>query len=216
MSTQKEVTMGKATYSALALTLLLSSSVAVAEINQQSADLTSTFKQAVEKGTSLSEALKSAISANPEQTASILLLAIQVAPGDVDSLIKATLEVAPTSATLILTAIANAFGPTSDQTSDALSSIIATLGPVNEQISQVLTAAKNSGLPVDTITGIAVALGVDATLASQATAAGTDPNSQTNPTQTVNVVPPVVVPPVTNVQGAGGGGGENGISEGNG
>ncbi len=89
-----------------------------------------------------------------------------------------------------------------DLADSILAAAIASLGAESPLIGDLLSAATDSGLDGDSVTAIAIANGVDATIASEATAAG--PNSgdglgNTGTTITIN-------------RGPGNGGGGGGIS----
>jgi len=105
----------------------------------------------------------------------------------------------PTSAEALVEAAIIAAGPDSEMTESIIATAIAALGPDSALIPSILTIATNAGVNSDTVTGIAIASGVDATIASDATAAGpgTTPGNNTV---------------TTNRGGANNGGGGGGIS----
>jgi uncharacterized membrane protein YgcG len=63
-----------------------------------------------------------------------------------------------------------------DLASDIIAAAISVVGAESAQVAGILTAATNAGVDSDTVTAIAVANSVDATVASQATAAGNNDN----------------------------------------
>ena len=88
-----------------------------------------------------------------------------------------------------------------------INAVVASLGADNALISDFLAALVTAGADSDAVTIAAITAGIDATVASEATAAG--------PTDGTPVAaPPVVVlPTVTVPPGTGGTGGDAGISE---
>lgn len=88
-----------------------------------------------------------------------------------------------------------------------INSVIAAVGVDSPFISDFLAALTTFGIDSDAVTLAAIAAGVDATIASEATAAG--PVEPTTPTGPVIVTLPTTTVP----QGAGGTGGDAGISE---
>ncbi|WP_166376180.1 hypothetical protein [Pseudoalteromonas sp. Z9A4] len=84
---------------------------------------------------------------------------------------------------------------------------IAAIGLDNPYISDFLSALVLSGVDSDAVTLAAITAGVDATVASEATAAGPG-GDPTSPTPVIFTLPTSTVPP-----GAGGTGGDAGISE---
>jgi len=106
----------------------------------------------------------------------------------------------PTSAETLVADAIDAAGAESEAAETIIATAIAALGPDSPLIPSILTIATNAGVNSDTVTGIAIASGVDATIASDATAAG--PGTTTAGTNTVT----------TNRGGANGGGGGGGIS----
>ncbi len=98
----------------------------------------------------------------------------------------------------------------------------ATLGADSPVMQIVLNAMADSGISADTITLAAVSLGVDATAVSQATAAGpatpladgvAQAPQQPNFNQPAQPATGGIPAPAVAVQGAGGTGGDSGISE---
>lgn len=86
-----------------------------------------------------------------------------------------------------------------------LVSAITTTGPESPLIRKILNAAKQSGLNSDSVTALAIASGVDASLASEATAAGPDNSpAKSHEIKSNNN---------TAGRGTGNGGGGGGISE---
>jgi len=106
----------------------------------------------------------------------------------------------PTSAEALVAEAIDAAGAESEAAETIIATAIAALGADSPLIPGILTIATNAGVNSDTVTGIAIASGVDATIASDATAAG--PGTTTAGTNTVT----------TNRGGANGGGGGGGIS----
>lgn len=88
-----------------------------------------------------------------------------------------------------------------------MNSIIAAIGADSPFVSDFLAALVAAGVNSDAVTLAAITAGVDATIASEATAAG--PTEPTAPTGPVTVSLPTPTVP----QGAGGTGGDAGISE---
>ncbi len=112
------------------------------------------------------------------------------------------------AANIISDAIANICGGGStcadeDAANELLADAIETIGADSPLIQQVLAAANNSGMNSDSITSVAVASGVDATVASESTAAGNDGTTTT--TTTGNVT--------TNTGSVNNGGGGGGVSQ---
>ncbi|KHM46542.1 signal peptide protein [Pseudoalteromonas distincta] len=88
-----------------------------------------------------------------------------------------------------------------------INAVVASLGADNALISDFLAALVTAGSDSDAVTIAAITAGIDATVASEATAAGPTDDTPT-------AAPPVVVLPTTTVpQGTGGTGGDAGISE---
>ncbi|MBH0019013.1 hypothetical protein I6F40_01310 [Pseudoalteromonas sp. SWXJ133] len=85
-----------------------------------------------------------------------------------------------------------------------MNSIIAAIGADSPFVSDFLAALVAAGVNTDAVTLAAITAGVDATVASEATAAG--PAASTGPVT-------VILPTPTVPQGAGGTGGDAGISE---
>ncbi len=106
----------------------------------------------------------------------------------------------PTSAEALVAAALAAAGPDSEMAESIIATAITALGPDSPLIPSILTIATNAGVNSDIVTGIAIASGVDATIASEATAAGPGTTAGTN---TVT----------TNRGGANNGGGGGGISD---
>jgi hypothetical protein len=88
-----------------------------------------------------------------------------------------------------------------------ITGVVAAIGADNPLISDFLAALASTGVNSDAVTLAAITAGIDATIASEATAAG--------PATGVTTTAPVIVtfPAITLPPGAGGGGGDNGISE---
>lgn len=88
-----------------------------------------------------------------------------------------------------------------------MNAVIAAIGADSPFISDFLAALVTAGVDSDAVTLAAITAGVDATIASEATAAG--------PTEPTAPAGPVIVtlPTTTVPQGAGGTGGDAGISE---
>ncbi|MCW1717713.1 hypothetical protein OIZ54_03010 [Pseudoalteromonas sp. A3] len=88
-----------------------------------------------------------------------------------------------------------------------MNAVIAAIGADSPFISDFLAALVTAGVNSDAVTLAAITAGVDATIASEATAAG--------PTEPTAPAGPVIVtlPTTTVPQGAGGTGGDAGISE---
>jgi len=107
----------------------------------------------------------------------------------------------PTSAEALVAAAITAAGADSEMAESIIASAITALGPDSALIPSILTIATNAGVNSDTVTGIAIASGVDATIASDATAAGPGTGTGTG-NNTVT----------TNRGGANNGGGGGGIS----
>ncbi|CAM2733955.1 hypothetical protein [Pseudoalteromonas distincta] len=86
-----------------------------------------------------------------------------------------------------------------------INAVVASFGADSPLISDFLAALSTAGFDSDTITLAAITAGIDATIASEATAAGPAPGQ---------VAPPVVsLPTLPTPPGAGGTGGDTGISE---
>lgn len=94
-----------------------------------------------------------------------------------------------------------------EQLDAIMNAVIAAIGADSAFISDFLTALVAAGVDSDAVTLAAITAGVDATIASEATAAG--------PTEPTAPAGPVIVtlPTTTVPQGAGGTGGDAGISE---
>ena len=90
-----------------------------------------------------------------------------------------------------------------DLADSLLTAAILSLGADSPLIGDLLTAATNSGIDGDSVTAIAIANGVDATIASEATAAGPNAGGALGNTGTTTT---------TNRGNAGAGGGGGGIS----
>ncbi len=116
----------------------------------------------------------------------------------------ASLQANPSDAANIISdAIANICGDGSicadeDAANELLADAIETIGADSPLIQQVLAAANKSGMNTDSITSVAIASGVDATIASEATAAGSVNTAVTSGNSTVTNT--------DNVNGGGGGG----------
>lgn len=80
---------------------------------------------------------------------------------------------------LVAAAIA-AVGPNTEAAESIIASAIIALGIDSPLITNILTAATEAGVNSDTVTVIAIANGVDATIASEATAAGDNTGNTTN------------------------------------
>ena len=100
-------------------------------------------------------------------------------------------------------ALTAALKSTPENAEAIIATAIAIAGDDENLIKRVLTAAVNAGVPADTVTAIAIANNVDATIASEATAAGAAPGSNNGSSVKATPAPP----------SAGGGGGNDGISE---
>ena len=88
-----------------------------------------------------------------------------------------------------------------------MNAVIAAIGADSPFISDFLAALVTAGVDSDAVTLAAITAGVDATIASEATAAGpTEPTAPASPLI-------VTLPTTTVPQGAGGTGGDAGISE---
>ncbi|ENN98673.1 MULTISPECIES: hypothetical protein [Pseudoalteromonas] len=88
-----------------------------------------------------------------------------------------------------------------------MNAVISAIGADSPFISDFLAALVTAGVNSDAVTLAAITAGVDATIASQATAAGpTEPTAPASPLI-------VTLPTTTVPQGAGGTGGDAGISE---
>lgn len=96
---------------------------------------------------------------------------------------------------------------TAEQLDIIMNAVIAAIGADSPFISDFLAALVTAGVDSDAVTLAAITAGVDATIASEATAAG--------PTEPTAPAGPVIVtlPTTTVPQGAGGTGGDAGISE---
>ncbi|MEL0654591.1 hypothetical protein V6257_06110 [Pseudoalteromonas issachenkonii] len=94
-----------------------------------------------------------------------------------------------------------------EQLDTMLSEIVSAIGSDNPLISDFLSALVTFGIDSDAVTLAAITSGIDATVASEATAAG--PGGAPVPAAPVIVTLPTVAVP----QGAGGTGGDAGISE---
>ena len=94
-----------------------------------------------------------------------------------------------------------------EQLDAIMNAVIAAIGADSPFISNFLAALVTAGVDSDAVTLAAITAGVDATIASEATAAG--------PTEPTAPAGPVIVtlPTTTVPQGAGGTGGDAGISE---
>ncbi|BED88881.1 hypothetical protein PspMM1_13490 [Pseudoalteromonas sp. MM1] len=94
-----------------------------------------------------------------------------------------------------------------EQLDAIMNAVIAAIGVDSTLISDFLAALVSAGVDSDAVTLAAITAGVDATVASEATAAG--------PTEPTAPAGPVIVtlPTTTVPQGAGGTGGDAGISE---
>ncbi|MCJ8293073.1 MAG: hypothetical protein MJK15_01580 [Colwellia sp.] len=117
----------------------------------------------------------------------ILIAAIIENPALADSLLAAAIAVV---------------GANTEAAETLVASAIFALGVDSPLIANLLKAATESGVDADTLTAVAIANGVDATIASEATAAGNTGNNNGNTTTTTT----------TNRGNAGGGGGGEGIS----
>ena len=107
----------------------------------------------------------------------------------------------PTAVEELVAAAILAVGADSEAAEEVIATAIAAVGADSPQVPGILKIARDSGVDVDTVTGIAIASGVDATIASEATAAGaiaTGGNSRNTG--------------ASSASNAGGGGGGGGIS----
>jgi hypothetical protein len=77
-----------------------------------------------------------------------------------------------TLAESLVAAILNAAGANTEAAEDIIATAISVLGADSPLIPSILTIATEVGVNSDTVTAIAIASGVDATIASEATAAG--------------------------------------------
>lgn len=103
---------------------------------------------------------------------------------------------------------------TATQVDAMITEVVNAVGADSPLISTFLTSLSNAGVDADIITLSAITAGVDATVASNATAAGPvqGNNSPTNQQQAPDVI--FTAPATTPTpQGAGGNGGDAGISE---
>ena len=106
---------------------------------------------------------------------------------------------------------------TAEEVDAMINDVIAAVGADSPLIADVLSAMSAAGIDSDTVTLAAVSAGVDATVASEATAAGPNvpgqnaaPNANANPNVRSRVPAFVSLPAPP---GAGGTGGDDGISE---
>jgi hypothetical protein len=121
---------------------------------------------------------------------------------DFDAILTAAITENPELADSLLAAAIHAVGANTEAAETLVASAILALGANSALITQLLTGATESGVDGDTLTVIAIANGVDATIASEATAAGGNTGGNTgNNTGTT-----------TNRGDSGGGGGGGGIS----
>jgi len=103
------------------------------------------IEQAVVNGTSIEDAIASAIAANPDMAESLLAAGLEaVGPGEAGE--------------------------------NLLSAVISALPADSGAIPGIMSAAIEAGIDADTVTGVAIASGVDASIASLATAAGPNDN----------------------------------------
>ncbi|MBB1281414.1 hypothetical protein [Pseudoalteromonas sp. SR41-1] len=122
---------------------------------------------------------------------------------------NATAETSPEQLEADLTAaiLAICSDCTPDQIDAMMNDVIAAIGADSPLISNFLAAMTAAGIDSDAVTLAAITAGVDATVASEATAAG--PDGAPAPDAPVIVTLPTTAVP----QGAGGTGGDAGISE---
>lgn len=99
---------------------------------------------------------------------------------------------------------------TPEQIDAMMNDVVAAIGADSPLISNFLAAMTAAGIDSDAVTLAAITAGVDATTASEATAAGPTDGTPT-PTPTAPAI--AAVPTTTVPQGAGGTGGDAGISE---
>jgi hypothetical protein len=116
--------------------------------------------------------------------------------------LSADIKKDPAAAESLITAAIIAAGADSEAAEAFIATAIDALGANSPQIPNILKMASDLGVNRDTVTAIAIASGVDATIASEATAAGNTANNNVN-TANNNA---------NNRNNAGGGGGGGGIS----
>lgn len=93
--------------------------------------------------------------------------------------VTATLQQALDANTSIEQAVQDAITADPSNAEAIIAAAIAIVGANSDQISSILTAATNAGVSADVVTSVAIANNVDATVASQATAAGNNTSNQT-------------------------------------
>lgn len=108
----------------------------------------------------------------------------------------------PDSAESLITAAIISAGADSEAAETLIATAIDALGVDSPQIPNILKMASDLGVNRDTVTAIAIASGVDATIASEATAAGNTGNNNVNTGNNNG----------NNRNNSGGGGGGGGIS----
>lgn len=171
------------------------------------------IEQAMQEGASLTQAVSDAITKDPSKADIIVAVALSINPALVDEIVEIALNIAPDSSVNIINAVVSTFGNNSDVALDTVAATLSSNATNDAETTRILETASKSGINRDTLTTIAVASGIDATLASEATAAGPLPTPTGAPAPVIT--PPAVTIPTITTQGAGGGGGDGGISEGN-
>ncbi|WP_019026687.1 hypothetical protein [Colwellia piezophila] len=91
---------------------------------------------------------------------------------DLNATLTAAIAANPALAESLVAAAIAVVGADSEEAETLVATAIAAVGIDSPLVAGILTAATEAGVDADTVTGIAIATGVDATLASQATAAG--------------------------------------------
>ena len=121
---------------------------------------------------------------------------------DITGLLATAITDNPALAESLVAAALASVGDDAEAAEAIIASAIATLGADSPLIASILQIATEAGVDSDTVTVIAIENGVDATIASEATAAGNNVADIT-----------AVNTGTSNLTDAGGGGGGGGISE---
>ena len=133
---------------------------------------------------------------------------------DAEKVLSASIVANPTSAPALLIAAIKDVGA---DTQDAESLLIAALLAVSfdeKSITDILDAALKAGMDADTITALAIASGIDASIASVATASGPRGNNANSNGLQANSgnANPNAGAGINNAGGGGNGGGSGGVS----
>lgn len=120
---------------------------------------------------SLSTTMMSAHATNIDPAAQSIIETAVINESDLNDTLATAITNNPAMAESLVAAAIDAVGANSEAAETIIATTIIALGADSPLIAKILTIATDAGVNSDTVTSVAIASGVDATIASEATAA---------------------------------------------